>query len=70
MHLVSLIEQSVTLGSDVIPFRRGETIHTENSYKYDQEEFKALSLQAGYKTIKVWTDPDFYFGIFFLQTES
>ena len=69
MHLVSLIKQSVTLGSEVIPFRKGETIHTENSYKYSQEQFKTLSFQAGYKTLKVWTDPNAFFGIFFLQAE-
>ena len=69
MHLVSLMEQSVTLGSEVITFRKGETIHTENSYKYSQEKFKELSFRAGYKTIKAWTDPNLYFGVFFLQAE-
>ena len=70
MHLVSHTEQTVTLGRDVIPFRKGETIHTENSYKYDQTQFKALSARAGYKTITAWTDPSAYFGIFFLQAEA
>ena len=70
MHLVSLMEQSATLGSEVISFRKGETIHTENSYKYSQDQFKALSFSAGYKTIKAWTDPNLYFGMFFLQAEA
>ena len=67
MHLVSLMEQSITLGSETINFRKGETIHTENSYKYSQDQFKELSHRAGYKTVKAWTDPDLHFGIFFLQ---
>ena len=70
MHLVSLMEQSVTLGPEVILFRKDETIHTENSYKYSQDDFKALSYQAGYKSIKAWTDPDIKFGIFFLQVKD
>ena len=70
MHLVSHTEQTVTLGRDVILFRKGETIHTENSYKYGQNQFKALSARAGYKSLMAWTDPNAYFGIFFLQAEA
>ena len=70
MHLVSHTEQTVTLGRDVIFFRKGETIHTENSYKYGQNQFKALSARAGYKSLMAWTDPNAYFGIFFLRAEA
>ncbi len=70
MHLVSHTKQTVTLGRDAIYFRKGETIHTENSYKYSQNQFKALSARAGYKTLRVWTDPNEFFGIFFLRAEA
>lgn len=70
MHLVSLSEQTVTLGNDVISFRKDETIHTENSYKYSPDEFKAITARVGYKTRMTWTDPDALFGIFFLQAEA
>src|SRR5215217_7270320 len=34
MHLASLCRQRVRVCGDVMEFRAGETIHTENSYKY------------------------------------
>ena len=34
MHLVSCCDQTVRVAGHVIRFERGETIHTENSYKY------------------------------------
>src|SRR6201999_4524468 len=41
MHLVSLREQAVRVDGHVVHFARGETIHTENSYKYAPERFAA-----------------------------
>ena len=70
MHLKSLSEQSIKLGSEVINFERGETIHTENSYKYSINEFSSLAHESGYETIKSWCDQDNLFGIFFLQAIS
>ena len=42
MHLVSEREQQVSVRGRAVRFRPGETIHTENSYKYSIEEFQAL----------------------------
>ena len=39
-----------------IEFRTGETIHTENSYKYTVESFQALARGSGWSPLKVWTD--------------
>src|SRR4030095_3628784 len=38
MHLVSRCAQEVRLAGRRIRFEAGETIHTENSYKYDLRE--------------------------------
>ena len=46
MHLVSLREQVVRVAGEAIRFARGETIHTENSYKYAPERFAELA-EAG-----------------------
>jgi hypothetical protein len=46
MHLESLRFQSVFIGAAKFVFERGETIHTENSYKYTVEEFRELAAQA------------------------
>jgi len=56
MHLVSLEKQTVKLAAHRFAFERGESIHTENSYKYSVEEFRALAAAAGFEGKKTWTD--------------
>ena len=56
MHLVSLARQSVRVAGHRFRFDRGESIHTENSYKYSVEGFRALAARAGYAGKKLWTD--------------
>ena len=56
MHLVSLVAQTVNVGDHRFAFERGETIHTENSYKYSIGEFQALAAESGFRGAKVWTD--------------
>ena len=40
MHLASLKRQKVKVAGECFDFRAGETIHTENSYKYDLGQFR------------------------------
>lgn len=54
MHLVSLQSQSVRVAGESIRFARGETLHTENSYKYLPEEFSALAGKAGWTPAGEW----------------
>jgi dimethylhistidine N-methyltransferase len=63
MHLASLAVQTVNVGDHRFRFERGETIHTENSYKYSVAEFQVLAARAGFKPIKVWTDPASLFSL-------
>jgi dimethylhistidine N-methyltransferase len=56
MHLVAREAHTVTLGKYCFSFVRGESIHTENSYKYSVEEFQALARAAGWRPKRVWTD--------------
>ena len=56
MHLVSLAGQQVRIGDAEFRFRAGETIHTENSYKYDLAELKSRAARCGLRTDDVWTD--------------
>jgi dimethylhistidine N-methyltransferase len=56
MHLVSLREQTVDVGDHRFGFAAGESIHTENSYKYSIAEFQALAAQAGWRPARAWTD--------------
>ncbi len=63
MHLVSLVAQAVNVGSHRFSFEAGETIHTENSYKYSIEGFRALAAKAGFRGEKVWLDPKAMFAL-------
>ena len=56
MHLVSTRNQTVRVARRRFALQRGESIHTENSYKYSVEEFRALAAGAGYRAKKLWTD--------------
>jgi dimethylhistidine N-methyltransferase len=56
MHLVSLRRQAASVGRYRFGFDAGESIHTENSYKYSIAEFQALAARAGFRGAKVWLD--------------
>ena len=58
MHLVSNDSQTVSINGSAIEFTEGETLHTENSYKYTPESFNALSVAAGFTLEKSWLDED------------
>jgi L-histidine Nalpha-methyltransferase len=58
MHLESRRVQTVpvrSLGIEV-PFAAGETIHTENSYKFDLEQVSALATETGFELRRTWMD--------------
>ena len=63
MHLASRERQKVKVAGETIDFRAGETIHTENSYKYSVESLSALARGAGWLPAAAWTDVDKYFSI-------
>jgi dimethylhistidine N-methyltransferase len=67
MHLCSRVEQNICVNGKTFPMKAGESIHTENSYKYTVEEFKALAFEAGWKSDKVWLDDKHYFSVHFLR---
>ncbi len=67
MHLVSRTAQSVRIGGDRVDFARGESVHTENSYKYTLGGFAKLARSAGYDPVASWTDPDNLFSIHALK---
>jgi len=68
MHLYSRKEQSFEVAGEKIWFQKGESLHTENSYKYTPERFESLANNAGFEVVQMWTDPQKYFGVFLLKT--
>ncbi len=63
MHLVSSKRQLVLLGNEVFKFEKGETIHTENSYKYTKKSFECLVKASGFNIKAFFTDTREYFGV-------
>lgn len=66
MHLVSLDNQAVEIAGETIQFKKGEMIHTENSYKYTIEEFKDL-ISEEYTRKKTWLDSNEYFSLHYFE---
>lgn len=67
MHLRSQLDQLVQVGDVTVPFKQGETIHTENSYKYSKEEFETLALKSGFHPVNCWIDDDERFSVHYLE---
>ncbi len=67
MHLECQSDHVVTLGGERVRFRRGETIHTENSYKYTVSSFQRLASEAGWVPVRVWTDDLELFSVHLLK---
>ncbi len=69
MHLQSLIAQRVRIPASVggaaltIDFAPGETIHTENSYKFTTRAVDALLVSAGFRMTRSWQDPQQLFAV-------
>ncbi|MDA1311692.1 MAG: L-histidine N(alpha)-methyltransferase [Acidobacteria bacterium] len=66
MHLISLKPQTIRLNGTRVRFDEGESIHTENSYKFSIEEFQQLAARAGFQPANVWTDPENLFSLHYL----
>ncbi|HEX4321302.1 MAG TPA: L-histidine N(alpha)-methyltransferase [Acidobacteriaceae bacterium] len=66
MHLESLQDQTVRIPSlDMeVEFRKGESIHTENSYKYRIGEVEKLLEAAGFVAPQRWRDENGWFAVY------
>ncbi len=69
MFLESLTKQTIELDGESISLERGEVIHTENSYKYDVEQFVDVAAAGGFAVHASWTDAREYFSLFLLVVE-
>jgi dimethylhistidine N-methyltransferase len=67
MHLDCGEDHVVSVSGHEIGFTQGESIHTENSYKYTDEMVAALAQGAGFALRNSWHDDRKFFGIYFLR---
>jgi dimethylhistidine N-methyltransferase len=67
MHLMSTRRQTVRVGGHSYDFAEGETLHTENSYKFTVDGLHRLALQAGLTPGPTWLDPEKQFCLLWLD---
>jgi dimethylhistidine N-methyltransferase len=67
MHLMSCARQSVRMQGQVFSFEEGETLHTENSYKFTVDSLRALAVLGGFTPGPVWTDTNKRFSLHWLH---
>ena len=66
MHLESLADQSILLNGTTgqhIHLAPGETIHTENSYKFTERSLRPLLSAAGFGNPHLFHDPAHRFAV-------
>jgi len=69
MHLVSLVSQRVRIpansagGTLTLNFTAGETIHTENSYKFSLARVEELLMSAAFRVTHTWQDAHHHFAV-------
>jgi dimethylhistidine N-methyltransferase len=69
MHLVSRKAQRVLIDGYEVAFEEGESIHTENSYKYDDASLSALAEAGGFAIEQRWSDSNGYFADLLMVAE-
>jgi L-histidine Nalpha-methyltransferase len=71
MHLRSLVNQTITLNrlNYRVKFEAGETIHTEISRKFDLPTLVDELSDLAFKPLKIWTDPQDWFGLLLCQRQ-
>ncbi|MBV9826861.1 MAG: L-histidine N(alpha)-methyltransferase [Alphaproteobacteria bacterium] len=67
LYIRSLADQTATIAGRSFRFERGERIHTENSYKYPQDEFCRLAGRAGFSPVHSWTDKNELFCVYYFR---
>ena len=69
MHLISKIDQQLNIGAlgKTFSLKKGESIHTENSYKYSVNQIAALAEDCGFGIEKNFTDKKRWFNLALLS---
>ena len=69
MHLVATRDVHFTISGKSFAFRKGESIHTENSHKYPQRGARLLLLAGGWTPIAEWEDAGEDFSIVLAEAQ-
>ncbi len=66
MHLEAMVDHEVNVAGRQFSFVKGETIHTENSYKHRAPYFAELARKSGWRVAGRWESDQPRFAIFML----
>jgi dimethylhistidine N-methyltransferase len=67
MHLVSEAARTFMVAGQPVHFAMGESIHTENSYKYAPDRMRSMVAAAGWTVAKKWSDSSSLFALWLLK---
>ena len=67
IYIRSLADQAARIAGKRFRFAKDELIHTEYSYKYSVDEFRALAARAGFRPVDTWTDPAELFSVHYFR---
>jgi uncharacterized SAM-dependent methyltransferase len=63
MHLQARSDLVVRWAGGERRFAAGARVHTENSYKWQADDFEALLREAGFARVQRWIDERAWFGV-------
>ncbi len=69
MHLEATRPIAATVAGRPVAFAAGETIHTENSHKYDARGSRLLLAAGGWTAVREWTDADGLFSLILAEAQ-
>ncbi|MEM9170793.1 MAG: L-histidine N(alpha)-methyltransferase [Pseudomonadota bacterium] len=67
MHLRARRATEIVIGERAFAFAEGETLHTENSYKYDDASLADVVAPTPWRIETIWKDPKGWFAACFLR---
>lgn len=70
MHLEAVRDFDFTVSGRRFAMVKGETIHTENSYKWTLDEARLLARASGWQPVVVWLDAGARFGLHLWQAAA
>ncbi|MEH3107557.1 MAG: L-histidine N(alpha)-methyltransferase [Sphingomonas fennica] len=70
MHLEATRAIEASVAGRPVSFAAGETIHTENSHKYDPRGSRLLLAAGGWTAVREWTDDEGLFSLILAQARA
>jgi dimethylhistidine N-methyltransferase len=70
MHLEATRDAAFMIAGHHFSITKGNTIHTENSYKYGPRDARLLLRAGGWTPVAEWTDPENWFAVILAEARA